>query len=201
MAEVRTIVSQGCRPFGDAHVVTRAEGNVVFELGGRPPLERLRAAVGSLGRADQELVANGIQLGRVIDEYKAEHGQGDFLIRTVVGVDPANGAMAVGDRVEVGETVRFHVRDAATADEELRSLLERSVETLEGPPAGALLFTCNGRGTRMFPTQDHDAGFAHQILRGALLAGFFCAGELNPVDGQNFLHGFTANLTIFAAQD
>jgi len=201
VAEVRTIVSQGCRPFGDAHVVTRAEGNVVFELGGRPPLERLRAAVGSLGRADQELVANGIQLGRVIDEYKAEHGQGDFLIRTVVGVDPANGAMAVGDRVEVGETVRFHVRDAATADEELRSLLERSVETLGGPPAGALLFTCNGRGTRMFPTQDHDAGLAFQVLRGAPLAGFFCAGELGPVGGRNFLHGFTASLAIFAARD
>lgn len=197
---VRTLVSQGCRPIGDSFVVTRTEDNVVFEIGGRPPLERLREAVATLSAADRELLSRGVHMGRVIDEYKTEFGTGDFLIRGVMGADLGTGAIAVGDRLAVGQTVQFHVRDAATADEELRSLLERSVATLPGSPAGALLFTCNGRGSRMFPTPDHDAQLVSSYLGGVPLAGFFCAGELGPVGGINFLHGFTASLAVFVDQ-
>jgi small ligand-binding sensory domain FIST len=194
---VHTLVSQGCRPIGQSFVVTRAEENVVFELAGRPPLERLRETVATLSRPDQELVSNGLHVGRVIDEYRTEFGLGDFLIRGVLGADPQNGAVAVGDSIEVGETVQFHVRDAATADEELRSLLQREAAQLPSRPAGALLFTCNGRGSRMFLTPDHDARLVSEFLGGAPLAGFFCAGELGPVGGKNFLHGFTASLAVF----
>jgi small ligand-binding sensory domain FIST len=134
----------------------------------------------------------------VIDEYKTELGPGDFLIRGVVGADPGTGAMQIGDHVDVGETVQFHVRDAATADEELRAMLDRELRDLGGRrPAGALLFTCNGRGTRMFGAPDHDAGVVSRTLGGIPLAGFFCAGELGPVGGKNFLHGFTASLALF----
>jgi small ligand-binding sensory domain FIST len=194
---LHTLVSQGCRPIGRTFVVTRAEENVVFELAGRPPLERLRETVGALARPDRELVSNGLHIGRVIDEYKTEFGLGDFLVRGVMGADPESGAVAVGDVIEVGETVQFHVRDAATADEELRSLLQRVAGGLRGPPAGVLLFTCNGRGSRMFPTPDHDASLVSEFLGGAPTAGFFCAGELGPVGGKNFLHGFTASLAVF----
>jgi small ligand-binding sensory domain FIST len=195
---VRTLVSQGCRPIGSAFVVTKAEENFVFELAGETPMERLREVVGRLGAADRELLQSGIQLGRVIDEYKPEYGQGDFLIRGVVGADPKNGAMAVGDLLQVGQTVQFHVRDAASADEELRMLLEREIHEMPGRPAGALLFTCNGRGSRMFPTPDHDAKLVSSYLGGAPLAGFFAAGEFGPVGGKNFLHGFTASLVMFS---
>lgn len=194
---VRTIVSQGCRPIGDAYVVTRAEQNVVFELAGRPPLDLLRETVSSLPHPDRELVSHGLHVGRAIDEYKPEHGTGDFLIRGVIGADPTTGALAVGDHLEVGQTIRFHVRDAATADEELRALLEQEVSERPGRPSGALLFTCNGRGSRLFPTPDHDARLVSSFLGGVPLAGFFCAGELGPVGGKNFLHGFTASLAVF----
>jgi small ligand-binding sensory domain FIST len=195
--DVRTLVSQGCRPVGNSFVVTRAEENVVFELAGRPPLERLRETVAALSPPDRELVAQGLHVGRVIDEYKTEFGQGDFLIRSVLGADPESGAIAVGDRMEVGETVQFHVRDAASADEELRALLEREVRSFPHSAAGALLFTCNGRGSRMFSTPDHDASLVSSLLGEVPLAGFFCAGELGPVGGRNFLHGFTASLAVF----
>jgi small ligand-binding sensory domain FIST len=194
---VRTLVSQGCRPIGDALVVTQAERNVVFALAGRPPLERLRETVSALAPPDRELVSHGLQVGRAIDEYKAEQGMGDFLVRGVIGADPDTGAVALGDHPEVGQTLRFHVRDAATADEELRALLEREVRDMPGQPAGALLFTCNGRGTRLFPTPDHDARLVSSYLGGVPLAGFFCAGELGPVGGKNFVHGFTASVAIF----
>jgi small ligand-binding sensory domain FIST len=195
---VRTFVSQGCRPFGVPLVVTRSRDNVLYELGGRPPLERLQEALEGLAPPDRELASEGLQMGRVIDEYRTEHGHGDFLVREVLGVDPKTGAMAVGDRLAVGDTVRFHVRDAAIADEELRSLLELASSELGSPAAGALLFTCNGRGSRMFGTPNHDAGLVSSILGGAPLAGLFCAGELGPVGGRNFLHGFSASLAIFA---
>jgi small ligand-binding sensory domain FIST len=133
-------------------------------------------------------------VGRAIDEYRVEPGRGDFLIRQVMGVDQPSGALAVGDRIEVGETIQFHVRNAATADEDLRALLEG--EAVE-PADGALLFTCNGRGSRLFPVFDHDASLVAGKLGGLPLAGFNCAGEIGPVGGKNFLHGFTASVALF----
>jgi small ligand-binding sensory domain FIST len=197
-AEVHPLVAQGCRPVGDAYIITRAEGSVILELGGRPPLVRLREMAAALPSRDQELLVQGLQLGVVIDEYRTEPGQGDFLIRGVVGADSDSGAIAVGDEIQVGQTVQFHVRDAASADADLRRALERELAALGGRrPAGALLFTCNGRGSRLFAEPDHDAGLIAAMLGDIPLAGFFCAGELGPVGGQNFLHTFTASIALF----
>lgn len=190
---LRALVSQGCRPIGNAYTVTRAEGNLIRGLGGRPPLERLQELVETLSPHDRELVGRGLHVGRVIDEYKAEPERGDFLIRGVTGVDPQSGALAVGDTIQIGQTIRFHVRDAATADEDLRTLLQQDAE----PAAGALLFTCNGRGSRLFSAPDHDASLVSSELGGLPLAGFNCAGEIGPVGGKNFLHGFTASIALF----
>jgi small ligand-binding sensory domain FIST len=197
-AEVHPLVAQGCRPIGDAYIITRADGNLIHELGGRPPLVRLREMAAALPSRDQELLAQGLQLGVVIDEYRAEPGKGDSLIRGVVGADPDSGTIAVGDQIQVGQTVQFHVRDAESADEDLRRALERESGVLGGRrPAGALLFTCNGRGSRLFTEPDHDAGLIAATLGDIPVAGFFCAGELGPVGGQNFLHTFTASIALF----
>ena len=197
-AEVHALVAQGCRPVGSPYTTTRADGNVIFELGGRSPLERLRDLAAALPTSDRELLAQGVHLGMVIDEYQAEPGQGDFLIRGVAGVDPESGAIAVGDEVAVGQTVQFHVRDAGSADEDLRRTLEREAAALgTRRAAGALLFTCNGRGSRLFAEPDHDAGLLAEVLGKIPVAGFFCAGELGPVGGQNFLHAYTASIALF----
>ncbi|MDP9071023.1 MAG: FIST C-terminal domain-containing protein [Actinomycetota bacterium] len=188
--EVETVVSQGCRPVGQPYVVTRAERNIVYELGGEPALERLlRMARGGMPEEDVRLINQGLHLGQVIDEHKAEFDRGDFLVRNVLGADQENGAIAVNDLVTVGTTVQFHVRDAATADEDLRHLLA-------GHDAdAALLFTCNGRGVRLFGTSDHDAAVLHERV-GVPSAGFFAAGEFGPIGGRNFVHGFTASIAL-----
>ena len=189
---VVTVVSQGCRPVGAPFVVTKAEANIVYELAGRPALERLQEVAGTLSEDDRRLMSELVQLGRVIDEGKAEFERGDFLVRTVVGADPNIGAIAVGDVVDVGSTTQFQVRDAQSADEDLRQLVGgRSADA-------ALLFTCNGRGVRLFGTPDHDAGVVNEELAGAPLAGMFCAGEIGPVGGRNFLHGFTASVVLLS---
>jgi small ligand-binding sensory domain FIST len=188
--EVSTVVSQGCRPVGSPFVVTRAEGNVVYELAGRSALDRLQEVAATLSDDDRRLMSELVQLGRVIDERKADFDRGDFLVRTVVGADPEAGALAVGDVVEVGATTQFQVRDARSADEDLRQLVgDRTADA-------ALLFTCNGRGRHLFGTPDHDAGVVSAGLGGAPLAGMFCAGELGPIGGHNFVHGFTASVVL-----
>jgi small ligand-binding sensory domain FIST len=196
-AEIHPLVSQGCRPVGDPYTVTAAEGNVVYELGGRPPIVRLRELAAALTGRDRELLGQGVQVGMAINEYRAELRQGDFLIRGIIGANPETGALAVGDEVEVGQTLQFHVRDADSADEDLQRALEQEAAALGRPPAGALLFTCNGRGSQLFSEPDHDARLLAKMLGDIPVAGFFCAGEFGPVGGQNYLHGFTASIALF----
>jgi small ligand-binding sensory domain FIST len=196
-APVVTAVSQGCAPIGRDSVVTRADGNVVHELAGMPALERLREEIELLPPAQRMQAAQGILVGLVIDENKPEYARGDYLMRAVLGADEDSGAIAIGDQVRVGQTLRFHVRDASSADEDLKETLDRTLGPGPASPAGALLFTCNGRGTQMFPAPDHDASMVSQALGGRPLAGFFCGGEIGPVGGRAFLHGFTATLAVF----
>jgi small ligand-binding sensory domain FIST len=191
------IVSQGCRPIGQPYIVTGAQDDVITELGGRPPLQRLREIVAGLPIGERELVNRGLHVGIVVDEHLAAAGQGDFLIRGLLGADPSSGTIEIGEAVEVGATVQFQVRDAAGADKDLRLAVQRARAQLPGRAVGALLFTCNGRGRRMFGVADHDASTIEELLGGIPLAGFFAAGEIGPIAGRNALHGFTASMALF----
>ena len=195
---LRTLVSQGCRPVGQPLVVTAAERNLITGLAGAPPTEQLRALYQSADEHDRELLRSGLQLGVVIDEYAESHEPGGFLIRPLLGAQTETGALAVGGHVHVGQTVQFHVRDADSADADLRALLDGFATATA--PAGGLLFTCNGRGTRLFGAPDHDAALVHAALGGVPLAGFFAAGELGPVAGRSAVHGFTASLLTVEAE-
>jgi small ligand-binding sensory domain FIST len=187
----RTVVSQGCRPIGDPMIVTRAEGNLVMEIAGRPALDRLDDLVRAADAEERSLLASGLQIGIAIDEHRATFERGDFLVRGVVGADRLQRALAVGDRVEVGTTVQFQVRDAVAADEDLRAMLA------DATGDAALVFTCNGRGQRLFGEPDHDARVVHDTLGSPALAGMFCAGEFGPIGGRSFVHGFTASVLVF----
>jgi small ligand-binding sensory domain FIST len=192
----RPLVSQGCCPFGPPMIVTKAESNVLLELAGMPALAKLEQIVAGLPAKDRPAAVRGLQIGVAMDEYAEEHERGDFLIRPVVGADQQRGAIAIGDVVEVGRTVRFQVRDASAADEDLEELFIR-FRAEAGPVGGALLFSCNGRGATMFPSADHDVLAVRAGLDITGVAGFFAAGEIGPVAGRNHLHGFTASILVF----
>jgi len=196
--EADVIVSQGCRPVGRPFKVTGAQRNLLLSLEDAPPMERLQDVFNGLSDADRELMKNGVYLGRAIDSSREELGRGDFLIRGVMGADRQRGILAIGDYLTEGESVQFHLRDAATATEDLEMML--LPQTFLDPPAGAFLFSCNGRGTRLYDHPDGDVSVIQQYLGGAPLAGFFCAGEIGPVGGRNFLHGHTASMVIFRPQ-
>jgi len=194
---VRNVVSQGCRPIGKHFIVTKAERNIIHQLGGAPAMQRLKEVFETLPARDQQLVQQGLHVGRVMNEYQDHFEQGDFLVKNVVGVEEETGGIAIADYVRVGQTVQFHVRDEESADAELAQLLSRVAKESSSPPAGALLFTCNGRGTRMFSTPNHDAAKVQEVLGNVPLAGFFAQGEIGPVGGKNYIHGFTASLALF----
>ncbi len=193
------LVSQGCRPVGKPWVITACEDNLIQKLGGRPAVDALMETLASLEGGERELLQRAPFIGLAVDAAKSSFGRGDFLVRGLMGIRPQDRAIAVADLVRRGQTIQFLVRDAATAGEDLEAMLERGLaDHPEGEPLGALLFTCNGRGTRMFTEADHDAACLARVLGPkAPVAGFFAGGEIGPVGGRNFLHGFTASVALF----
>lgn len=198
---IRPVISQGCRLIGERYVVTKAERNLIHELGGAPALERLQAVFESMSEEDRPRANRAVHLGIVIDEHRNRFERGDFLIRNLLGADQTTGAVAVGEMVQEGQTVQFQLRDAASASDEFHSLLTADRERHRHPPLGALMFSCCGRGQGLFGTPNHDAGTASARLGSIPLAGFFAQGEIGPVGGRNFLHGYTASLALFAERD
>ncbi|MCB9898725.1 MAG: FIST C-terminal domain-containing protein [Planctomycetes bacterium] len=190
-----TVVSQGCRPIGRHYVVTKANENRILALGGKPALEQLRALVEELEPGERRLLQTSLHVGRAVDERKSAFSTGDLVVRNVMGIDPAAQSIAIGDFVRAGQTVQFMVRDAKAASDELAALLAREHDATR--PLGALLFSCNGRGNRFFGKPNHDIDGLHGALGDVPTAGFFCAGEIGPIGGTPFLHGFTASIALF----
>lgn len=203
---VETIVAQGCRPIGPIYQVSEGERNIIISMTGKgadgtpqPPLNLLRDLIPSLSEKDRELSQHSLFIGIARDEFKMQLRAGDFLIRNVLGVDPRQGAIAIGDRVRPGQRVQFHLRDADTSALDLELLLQafprdkpNSSEVL-----GALIFSCLGRGENLYEKPDFDSGLFQRYFANVPLAGFFCNGEIGPVAGRTFLHGYTSAFALF----
>jgi len=190
------LVSQGCRPVGEPLTITGAEGHLVTSLGSKPAFEVLDATFGSLPPGDKAVAKDNLFVGLAMSEYLEEFKTGDFLVRNLIGGDPQTGVLAVGTSPRVGQTLQFQLRDRDSADAELRHLLEE-VRKDGVEPFASLLFCCNGRGRHLFGTANHDAGVVEELLGTKPSAGFFCNGEIGPVGGRNFVHGYTASIALF----
>ena len=256
--EVRSVVSQGCRPVGHPLVITACKDNFILKLGGKSAVQVLMDTLHELPTKDRELLQTRPNVGLAIDARKSQFERGDFLVRGLIGIEPQQGALAINDgSIRVGMTVQFLVRDPASASEDLGHLLRDSGvasptsttaaasstarsagaspagasspspgataspasstrssaggAAAAGSPAasssgvapapapiGALVFSCNGRGSRMFSAPNHDIGCVQSAFDGQVpAAGFFANGEIGPIGGRNFLHGFTASVAVF----
>lgn len=195
---VRSVISQGCRPIGDRFIVTKAEHNVIQELGGMPALHCLQTVFEQLSSDERAQAQRALHIGIAMDEQRAHFTRGDFLIRNLLGADQQTGAIVIGDVIQEGQTVQFQVRDAHSADEDLHALLAAPPRGVPATPLGALLFSCCGRGKGLFGIPHHDASVLGEQLGAIPLAGFFAQGEVGPVGGRNFLHGYTASIAIFS---
>ncbi len=194
---VRVLVAQGCRPIGKPLRVTRGRDNVVTELEGRPALQVVQELAADLSERDRELARQSLFLGFETDRLGGAD-RPEFLIRNIVGLDPASGSMAIGDLVRGGQLVQFHVRDATASAEDLDQHLDRLVTaTGDDPPRGGLLFSCVGRGAGLYGRPGHDSDSLRAHLGDVPLGGFFCNGEIGPVGGTTFLHGYTSVFALF----
>lgn len=194
-ADVETVVSHGARAVGDPLVVTRVDGRHVLELAGQPAIDRLREVLEGLAPEERAVAAGGLQVGIVIDEGRAEFGRSDFRIRPMVGADMGSGAVVVGDALELGQTVQFHLRDAPGADDDLRAALAGR------RAAGALVATSTGRGQRLFGYPDHDADVVSTLTGSRATAGIFTEGEIAPVGGRNLLHTASTAILLVGPRD
>ncbi|AFZ12218.1 protein of unknown function DUF1745 [Crinalium epipsammum PCC 9333] len=204
---IETIVAQGCRPIGRTYQVTKGDRNIILELveddsgdiaiGNKPSqtsLEALRDVIENLSEADRELAQHSLFIGLAQNAFKQQLGHGDFLIRNLLGVDPRVGAVAIGDRVRTGQRIQFHLRDAETSAEDLEFLLQRYQQDLaeNSTTAGALMFSCLGRGEGLYGQPNFDSRLFRRYLKDIPIGGFFCNGEIGPVGSTTFLHGYTS---------
>ncbi|MGH8459196.1 MAG: FIST signal transduction protein, partial [Nevskiales bacterium] len=196
--ELSTLVAQGCRPVGDPLFVTASRGNVLLGLDGQPPLVVLNAIYERLDARDQELLRHALFLGIALPGPRERYQPGDFLVRNLLGSDPATGALMVGTALENNNIVQFHVRDARSSAEDLEALL-RPYDVLPPSerPCGSLLFSCVGRGEGLYGVPDHDTQMLRRHLGDIPVGGFFCNGEIGPVHGTTFLHGYTSAFGLF----
>ena len=193
--EIDTIVSQGCRPIGTPLVITSSDANMLLELGGRPAMDVLQELASDLPKDDQKLLQRGLLIGSVLNEQKARFGRGDFLVRSILGVNRDRGGIVVGEIPRLGQTVQFHVRDAKAAHEDLHLLLD--AQQLDQQSLAVLLMSCNGRGHQLFGQGGHDVSIIRERLQHPPLTGCFAAGEFGPIGGKSHLHGHTAVATVF----
>jgi small ligand-binding sensory domain FIST len=194
---VDSIVAQGCRPIGPTFRVSKCKNNILLELDGKPAVQALYDVLKVMTAKDQELAKYSLFLGVVMDEFKDSFSPGDFLIRNILGLEPVSGALLVGELLRQERTVQFHLRDAETSADDLRSLLKQYNDTSTERPEGALLFSCLGRGKHLYGVANHDSDCFRDYLGAVPLAGFFCHGEIGPVGGTTFLHGYTSSFALF----
>ncbi len=195
---VDTVVAQGCRPIGEPMRITESEHNLIMSVDGERPLDRLQRLYEQLAERDRRLVHRNLFMGVAMDPLLERPSAGDFLIRNVMGVDPQGGAVAIGAIVREGQIVQFHVRDAETSAEDLRRSLADYIQAAGGrAAAGALLFSCTGRGRGLYGEPDHDTGVFGELVGSLPLGGFFCNGEIGPVAGTTYLHGYTSSFALF----
>jgi small ligand-binding sensory domain FIST len=192
------VISQGCTPIGEAWTLTRVEQNLIRHIGNRPAYAVLAETVQQLPPEEQRKVQGNLHIGLVVNEYLESFQRGDFLVRNLLGGDPNSGVLAVGAQPRMGQTIQFQRRDAAAASEDLNEMLARAKKNLAGTDIyGGCLFCCNGRGKNLFGRTSHDTKLVQAHFGPTGIAGIFCNGEIGPVGGKNFLHGFTASLALF----
>ncbi len=185
---VETIVAQGCRPIGKPLQVTKAERNIILELDEQVPLIVLRELISNLSEKERMLAQHSLFVGVAMDGFKLSLQQGDFLIRSILGVDPSAGAIAIGDRVRPGQRLQFHLRDAEASAEDLELLLQRYQNQLTTEPSAvaALMFSCVGRGEGLYGQSNFDSELFRRYLDHIPVGGFFCSGEIGPIGGSHF---------------
>ena len=199
---VDTIVAQGCRPIGNRLRITACEANVIHAIDGQSPIEYLQGLAPGLNEYDRHLLQTALFIGVQMDALQGDPGHGDYLIRNIMGVDKRNGGLIVAEVLHEGQTVQFHLRDKLSSAHDLESMLNRAArDGVFDDSRGALLFSCLGRGEHLYGRPNHDSELLHKKAGELPVGGFFCNGEIGPVAGSTYIHGYTSAFGIFSPSE
>lgn len=194
--DIDPVVAQGCRPIGDPYIATRTKGTVIQELGGRKAADVLRDVHDALSESDQRLFRTSLFLGIEACTQNLVHKGEPMLMRNVIGFEPNTGTLAVGAAIERHQVVQFHLRDKQAAHDELVRAMRARQD--RGTPAGALMFSCVGRGLGLYGEPNHDSGVVRSHLGPVAIGGFFCNGEIGPVGDRTYLHTYTSVVALIS---
>lgn len=194
---LETVVAQGCRPVGLPMFVTQARENILFELDGRPALQVANEVIESLCESGEMAANQTLLIGLGMGDGQGPFGQGDFLVRNLVGKDEPSGSLLVGAMLGEKQVVQFQLRDATAAREELQA----SLAHIGGGFAGAVLLSCLGRGEGLYGCPNYDSDQVRARCGEIPVVGFFAEGEVGPVGGETFVHGYTSVIGLFRSRD
>ena len=186
---VATRLTQGCSPLGPKHVVTASQHNVIISLDGRAALDVFKEDIGESLARDLNRIGGHVFAGLPI----AGSDTGDYLVRNLVGIDPANRLIAIGELLQPGASVMFCRRDTKTANEDMTRMLESIRKGMFSRPRGGIYYSCVGRGASLFGPESEELKMIRDALGEFPLVGFFCNGEIS----HNRLYGYTGVLTLF----
>lgn len=187
--EVATGLSQGCSPIGESHIVSDCVDNVIVGIDGENALEVFKQDIGDVLARDLNRIAGYIHAAFPIEGSDT----GDYLVRSLVGIDPEQGWLAVGGEVNPGERIMFVRRDPQSAEEDLTRMLDKLRERLPGSPKGGVFYSCIARGPNMFGAEGREVEMIHDILGDFPLVGFYANGEIS----NNRLYGYTGVIALF----
>lgn len=198
---VDTIVAQGCRPIGDPMFANATHENLILELDGKVPREVLTELYQNIKRSDRKLFTDALFIGIAMEPQREQYQAGDFLIRTILGLDPDSGALLVNTQIPAHSVVQLHLRDAVTSAQDIEQLLSQYRTTHNANHvSGVLLLSCLGRGTAFYGHADHDSNAFRQHIVDAPIAGLFCNGEIGPVRGVTHHHSYTSVFGLFRSK-
>ena len=186
---VATGLSQGCAPIGESHVVSDSVDNVIIGLDGRPALDVFKDDIGEVLARDLNRVAGYIHAAFPIEGSDT----GDYVVRNLIGIDPARGWLAVGDSVETGSRVMFVRRDPESAEGDLVGMLDKLKRRFDAPPRGGIYISCVARGANMFGEVGREMELIRDRLGAFPLIGFYASGEIS----NSRLYAYTGVLTLF----
>jgi small ligand-binding sensory domain FIST len=187
--EVATGLTQGCSPIGLVREVTEARENVVMRLDDRPALDVFKEDIGEV------LARNLSRVGGYIHAALPVTGvdRPDYLVRNLVGIDPRQGWIAIGDRISAGDRLMFVRRDGAAALKDLDRMLAELKGRAKSKPRAALYYSCVARGPNLFGGDSEElTRVSDAIGPDVPLVGFYANGEIC----HNRLYGYTGVLTL-----
>lgn len=194
---VLPFVAQGCRPIGEPLMVTGAEHNVLYSLGGQPAYRVLERAFETLSDEEKSRAKGNLFAGLAGNEYLEEFRSGDFLIKNIIGADPDSGAVVIGGVPRIGQTLQYQIRNLESAQADLERAF-KPAGRIKRRAVASLLFSCLGRGAHFFGIESPDASRLRAVLGRKPVSGFLSAAEIAPVAGTTALHGYTAVAAVFA---